>query len=166
MHIDPYEKFWLWGSALIIVVFLVSIGATTFGAAIQPPSHVETIDPTTVMSDSRFTEPGVTINADGSATVRVVALMFGFLPGEIRVPRGVPVTFRITSPDVIHGFQIVKTNGNSMVVPGYVTQFTTRFDEAGEYLIVCNEYCGLGHHGMFAKMYVEDGAAAASGGVE
>lgn len=166
MHIDLYEKFWMWGAGLIIVVFLISIGATTFGAAIQPPSNVETIDPRTAMTDPRFSEPGVTINADGSATVRMISLMFGFVPGEIRVPRGVPVTFRLTSPDVIHGFQIVKTNGNSMVVPGYVTQFTIRFDEAGEYLIVCNEYCGLGHHGMFAKMYVEDGVAAATGGAE
>jgi cytochrome c oxidase subunit 2 len=163
MHIDPYEKFWMWGATLIIVVFLVSIGATTFGQALQPPSHVETIDPTTVRSDPRFSEPGVTINADGSATVRVIALMFGFVPGEIRVPRGVPVTFRMTSPDVIHGFQIVKTNGNTMVVPGYVSQFTTRFDRAGEYLIVCNEFCGLGHHGMYARLFVEDGASSPGG---
>ena len=164
MHIDLYEKFWMWGSAVLIVAFLASIGATTFGAAIQPPSHVETIDPATVMSDPRFSEPGVTINADGSATVRVVSLMFGFSPNEIHVPRGVPVTFRITSLDVIHGFQIVQTNGNAIVVPGYVTQFTTRFDRAGEYLIVCNEYCGLGHSSMFARMYVEDGVGAETGG--
>lgn len=53
------------------------------------------------------------------------AFMFAFLPLEIRVPRGRDVTFRMTSPDVIHGFQIVQTNGNTMVVPGRVSQFTT-----------------------------------------
>jgi len=42
------------------------------------------------------------------------------------------------SVDVIHGFQIVGTNANTMVVPGYVSQFTTVFDEPGDYLIVCN----------------------------
>ena len=40
-----------------------------------------------------------------------------------------------------------------MVVPGYISQFTTRF-AAGEYLIACNEYCGVGHHTMAAKMHV------------
>jgi heme/copper-type cytochrome/quinol oxidase subunit 2 len=30
-----------------------------------------------------------------------------------------------------------------MVVPGYVSQFD-QFP-AGEYLVVCNEYCGVGH---------------------
>ena len=80
--------------------------------------------------------------------------MFSFLPNEIRVPAGRPVTFRMTSPDVVHGFQIVGTNGNAMVIPGYVSQFTTVFDEPGEYLIVCNEYCGLGHHFMQGKLIV------------
>lgn len=157
MKIDFYEKLWMWAAAGIIVIFLLSIGYTTFGQAIQPPSHVETIDPETVRADDEFGQPGVTINADGSATVVVQAFLFAFLPNEIRVPRGRPVTFRLTSPDVIHGFQVVQTNGNTLVVPGYVSQFTTTFDRAGEYLIVCNEYCGLGHHNMFARLIVEDG---------
>ena len=66
----------------------------------------------------------------------------------------VRVTFRLTSVDVIHGFQIVGTNANTMVVPGYVSEFTTVFDRPGEYLIVCNEYCGLSHHVMHATLIV------------
>jgi cytochrome c oxidase subunit 2 len=93
------------------------------------------------------------------ATVVVVAMMYAFMPADIRVPAGRPVTFRLTSADVTHGFQIVGTNGNTMVVPGYVSQFTTVFREPGEYLIVCNEYCGLGHHVMSAKLIVEEGGA-------
>lgn len=162
MNVDLYEKIWMWASGLIIVIFIGSIGFTRFNAAVQPPSHVEMIDPESVRTDEEFGQPGVTIHADGSVTVVVQAFMFAFLPQEIRVPRGQPVTFRLTSPDVIHGFQIVQTNGNTMVVPGYVSQFTTRFNRAGEYLIVCNEYCGLGHHNMMASLIVEDAAAAAA----
>lgn len=162
MNVDLYEKIWMWGSGAIIVVFIASIGVTFFAETIQPPSHVEVIDPETVRTDEEFGSPGVTIHDDGSATVVVQAFMFAFLPQEIRVPRRVPVTFRLTSPDVIHGFQIVQTNGNAMVVPGYVSQFTTEFADAGEYLIVCNEYCGLGHHNMMARLIVEDGSPRAS----
>ncbi len=164
MHVDLYEKIWMWAAAAIIVVFLASIGFTTFGRAIQPPSHVEMIDPDSVRGDREFGSPGVTIHEDGSVTVVVQAFMYAFLPNEIRVPRGRPVTFRLTSPDVIHGFQIVQTNGNTMVVPGYVSQFTTTFSQAGDYLIVCNEYCGLGHHVMHARLIVEDGVTAGRGG--
>jgi len=42
-----------------------------------------------------------------------------------------------------------------MLVPGYVSQFTTVFKQPGEYLIVCHEYCGLGHHLMAGKLIVE-----------
>ena len=156
MHVDLYEKIWMYAAAGIIVVFLAAMGYTTVGRAMQPPSHVETIDPASVRTDEEFGSPGVTLHEDGTATVVIQAFMFAFLPLEIRVPRGRDITFRMTSPDVIHGFQIVQTNGNTMVVPGYVSQFTTRFDRAGEYLIVCNEYCGVGHHVMSATLIVED----------
>jgi cytochrome c oxidase subunit 2 len=97
----------------------------------------------------------VTVDAHG-ATVVAFGMMFGFTPAVIRVPAGRPVTFRITSADVTHGFLIVGTNANTMLVPGYVSQFTTVFRQPGEYLIVCNEYCGLGHHLMSAKLIVEE----------
>ncbi len=157
MHVDLYEKIWMWAAGVIIVAFL---GAIVFATASQgrlPPSHVETIDPQAAWGDERSAERGVFPQPDGSIEVRIMALMFAFQPSEIRVPVGRSVTFRITASDVIHGFQIVGTNGNAMVVPGYVSQFTAVFDTPGEYLIVCNEYCGIGHHGMFGKLIVEEG---------
>ena len=81
--------------------------------------------------------------------------MFSFAPDPIEVPANVRVTFRLTSPDVIHGFQVVGTNANAMAIPGYVTQFTVTFARPGEYTIVCNEYCGLMHHAMVGKLVVK-----------
>lgn len=155
MNVPLYEKIWMWAAGVIIAAFLITIAAGVAGSALQPPSHVETIGPTKVFADPRFAEPGVVATERG-ATVVVVAAMFAFQPNEIRVPAGRPVTFRLTSPDVIHGFQIVATNGNTMVVPGYISQFTTTFTRPGEYLIVCNEYCGLAHHIMSATLIVEE----------
>lgn len=155
MHVNVYEKFWMWGAGGIIGVFLTITLVIGVAQGRMPPSNVETIDPATAMTDPRFAERGVVTQPDGSVVVTGVALMFAFQPNEIRVPVGVPVTFRLTSPDVTHGFQIIGTNGNAMVVPGYVTQFTTTFDRPGEYLIACNEYCGLGHHLMSATLIVE-----------
>jgi cytochrome c oxidase subunit 2 len=154
MNVPFYEKLWMWASAVLIVAFLITIVVGVAGSALQPPSHVETIDPRTVWNDARFAKRGVTVDERG-ATVVLIAMMFAFQPAEVRVPAGRPVTFRITSADVTHGFQIVGTNGNTMVVPGYVSQFTTVFRTPGEYLIVCNEYCGLSHHLMSAKLIVE-----------
>jgi cytochrome c oxidase subunit 2 len=154
MHIDLYERFWMWSAGAISVLFFGTIVFALVGEGTRPPSHVETIDPKAVFTDPRFAERGVVLNADGSAMVTGIAMMFAFQPNEIHVPAGKPVTFRLTSADVVHGFEIVGTNGNTMVIPGYVSEFTTTF-EPGEYLIVCNEYCGLGHHLMNAKLVAE-----------
>ncbi len=155
LHVDAYESVWMWLAALIIVLFTAAIGYGAYAGTQHPASHVETINPKTARQDARFAKPGVIQHGDGSVEVIALAQMFSFAPSEIRVPAGKRVTFRLTSPDVIHGFQIVATNGNSLVVPGYVSQFTTVFKEPGNYLIVCNEFCGLGHHMMHGRLIVE-----------
>jgi cytochrome c oxidase subunit 2 len=158
-RIDLYEKIWMGLGGAMIVVFLAVMVAITAGQAVHPPSHSETIDPKAVWDDPRFAEPGVTLGEHG-AQVTLVSQMFAFIPPEVTVPPNVPVTFRITSTDVIHGFEIVGTNANATVVPGYVSQFTVTFAEPGEHLIVCNEFCGLGHHGMYGKLIVGETPAA------
>lgn len=155
MNVHFYERLWMWAAGAIVVLFIGTIGVATFGQALRPPSHVETIDPAQVFADPRFSQPGATRSADGGWEVRAVLTAFAFMPGEIEVTAGERVTFVVTSIDVTHGFQIVGTNGNTMVVPGYVSRFTTAFP-AGEYLIVCNEYCGTGHHTMQAKLVVKE----------
>ena len=155
MNVDLYERIWMWAAGALVAIFLGAIVLTTGLEAIHPPSHVETIDPTKLGDDPEFGKPGVTVKSDGSVVVVAVAQLFSFNPDPIEVPVGKPVTFRLTSADVIHGFQVVGTNANVMVVPGYVSQFTMTFDRAGEYLIACNEYCGVGHHMMSAKLVVK-----------
>jgi cytochrome c oxidase subunit 2 len=88
--------------------------------------------------------------------VHVVAQQFAFQPGTgtpIEVPAGSTVTFYVTSPDVVHGFNLVGTNVNTMVIPGQVAEVTAEFpDEPRTYAIVCHEYCGSGHHEMAGEL--------------
>ena len=156
MHVEIYERIWMWAAAGIIALFL---GAILLGAglhAVHPPSHVETIDPSTLSTHPEFGDPRVTRRADGSVVVAVRAEMFSFSPDPIEVPAMRPVTFRLTSADILHGFMVVGTNANAMAVPGYVSQFTVTFPRAGEYLIACNEYCGTMHHNMVGTLIVRD----------
>ena len=55
-----------------------------------------------------------------------------------------------------HGFSLQPVNINIQVVPGYEMVITMTPDSAGEYGIVCNEYCGIGHHMMVGKIYVKE----------
>jgi cytochrome c oxidase subunit 2 len=156
VKVDFYERIWLWVSTAMIGAFVVAILVTATLQAIHPPSHVETIDPRTVRAETEFADPRVERLADGAVRVIAIAELYQFRPTTIRVPASVPVTFRLTSPDVIHGFQIVGTNVNTMVAPGYVSELTVTFERPGEYLVLCNEYCGLSHHLMQGRLVVEE----------
>jgi cytochrome c oxidase subunit 2 len=137
------------------VLFTGAIVMTALTGSAHPPSHVETVNPETLDVEGEFATPGVTIAPDGHVTVVMRAELYVFRPAIVRVPAGRPITFRITSPDVLHGFQIVGTNVNVTVAPGYVSEVTATFHEPGEYLVVCNEYCGLAHHNMQGTLIVE-----------
>ena len=156
MHVELYERMWMWAAGVLIVVFLGVILITTGLQATAPPSHIETVDPAALAAHPEFGEPGVTEAADGRIKAVVVASTFSYNPDPIQVTAGRPVTFRITSSDVIHGFQIVGTNANAMAIPGYISQFTLTFDKPGEYVITCNEYCGLMHHAMVGALHVRE----------
>jgi cytochrome c oxidase subunit II len=75
------------------------------------------------------------------------------------VPAGTPVNFRATSADVVHGFLIEHTNINAMLVPGYISALPAKFDAPGEHPMPCQEFCGLGHEGMWARVKVIDKAS-------
>lgn len=155
MHVDRFERYWMWAATGMLALFLGAIVVMAISGSAHPPSHVETVDPELLRVAGEFATPGVTVRPDGGVTAVMRAEFYIFRPEVIRVPAGRPVTFRITSADVLHGFQIVGTNVNLTVAPGYVSEATTTFARPGEYLVVCNEYCGLAHHLMQGKVIVE-----------
>lgn len=142
------------GSAVAFIV--VVIVATSMSMALHPPSNVETLDPTTLHLDGEFVEAnlGTRQSDDGTITARLVATQYAFVPRCLPVPVNEPVTIRVTSPDVIHGFLVAGTNANTMVVPGYVAEVNTEFKEVGDHLMPCHEFCGLGHSEMWAVVRV------------
>jgi cytochrome c oxidase subunit 2 len=129
--------------------------------ATMPQAWVETANPQTLHISGEFIESnlGSAVETDGSVTVRAVGQQFSFTPQCILVPAATPITFRATSSDVVHGFLIDHTNINAMLVPGYVSVLPATFDTPGEHPMPCQEFCGMGHEGMWAKVKVIDKAA-------
>ncbi|MGZ5365747.1 MAG: hypothetical protein ACXWD5_16800, partial [Mycobacterium sp.] len=80
MYIDLYERIWMWAGAAIIVMFLGVMIVPAFVMAINPPSHVETVDPTTLSSHPEFASGAITRRDDGSVVVSVVASTFAYGP--------------------------------------------------------------------------------------
>ncbi|MBN2699865.1 MAG: cytochrome C oxidase subunit II [Methylohalobius sp. ZOD2] len=158
MHIDPLEKKWIYIVLGMTALFLGGIFFTTFVFDIHPPSNVETIDSARLHLSKEFAEDnlGVKRQPDGTIKVIMVAGRYGFFPRRITLPADTPITFRWASIDVLHGVHMPMTNMSTMVVPGYVSEITTEFPKPGDYPMLCNEYCGLGHDFMWSKVTVEE----------
>jgi len=153
---ERIERRWATLSVAIIVVLAGMAAFAGIHRATMPQARVETIQPQTIHLTGEFIESnlGSAVEPDGSVTVRAVGQQYSFTPQCMVVPTDTPVVFRATSPDVVHGFLIQKTNVNTMLVPGYVSEIPAKFSKPGEYLMPCQEYCGVGHEGMWAKVKV------------
>lgn len=149
------ERVWLILSFGMIMGFMIITGYQAFAMDMGPPSHKETIDPQKVDATAPFDNPGVKQIGENEYEVVMTLQIFSFTPNNIEVPAGSTVHFTMTSKDVVHGFQVAGTNLNAMVMPGYVSKITQKFDEPGEYLVLCNEYCGAGHQMMSTTITVK-----------
>lgn len=160
-YVDALEKKWIY---LIIVFLLISWTVIIYYAVaknIHPPSNVEVIDSARLHLDSgvgggEFREDrlGVKIDTSGQIVVTMVAARYGFFPQKITVPINTPIKFRMASFDVLHGVHIPFSNMNTMIVPGYITEINTEFQKIGEFPLVCDEYCGVGHATMYGMINI------------
>jgi cytochrome c oxidase subunit 2 len=74
----------------------------------------------------------------------------------LELEKGTSYRVHISSIDWLHGFSLQPTNINIQVHPGYEHVITLTPTEAGEFGIICNEFCGIGHHVMTGKIYVRE----------
>ncbi len=154
MHIHRFERLWLTFGMAILALFIAVLAVAALGEGFVPPSNVQTIDPTRVAQTPPFDHPGLRKVGDRAYEAYYVAHIFSFDPATITVPAGSHVTFYVTSTDVEHGFSIPATGVNVMVTPGWVSSVSHTFKDAGTFLLVCNEFCGIAHQTMSAKVVV------------
>lgn len=74
---------------------------------------------------------------------------------EIHIPVGTPVTFKLTSADVIHSFWVPNLAGKRDTLPGQINTFSLRADRPGIYRGQCAEFCGLQHARMALYVIAE-----------
>ena len=155
MKMHRAEEVWLIIGVAILVISMAITGYQAFALDMGTPSGLETIDPQKVDETAPFDKPGVYKTGDNEYEVVMTLQIFSFTPMDIEIPAVAKVTFVMTSKDVVHGFQVAGTNLNAMVTPGHIQRATQKFDEAGEYLVLCNEYCGAGHQMMSTTITVK-----------
>jgi len=109
------------------------------------------VDQYTIRTERPRNYPVVAPPAGGD--VYMLARLWEFWPIlELRI--GQTYRFHLSSLDWQHGFSLQPANINIQVVPNYEHVFTLTPNALGEYSVICNEYCGIGHHLMIGKIHV------------
>jgi cytochrome c oxidase subunit 2 len=92
---------------------------------------------------------------DGPRVIEVVASRFAFEPARIEVTEGEHIRLVVTSADGVHGVGIKKFRVEK-AVPRGGTPVTIDFvaSAAGEFPLLCSEYCGNGHEDMKGLLVV------------
>ena len=107
------------------------------------------IDEYTVREENYFP----VVHPPAGSDVYLIARLWQWWP-ILELEKGETYRLHLSSLDWMHGFSLQPVNINVQVHPGYEMVVTVTPDKAGEYGIVCNEYCGIGHHMMVGKIYV------------
>ena len=92
---------------------------------------------------------------DAPREIDVVVRRFAFEPARIEVAVGEPVRLRVVSADGPHGVEIKQFDVKKEIPRGtkpVLIEFTAK--EAGEFPILCSEYCGEGHENMKGQLVV------------
>jgi cytochrome c oxidase subunit 2 len=161
--LDQHEKNWLWVAGIFCVIITLAMPYWHYTGDQNPSQEYtkitnEKFDALTDKFIGQYKvgeEAGIAVVAPPPNTnVFVRAHQFGWEP-ILKLQKGKTYKFHLGSTDMNHGFSIQPINMNFQVVPGWDNILNITPTTTGVFLIVCNEYCGLGHHTMIGKMYVD-----------
>lgn len=86
--------------------------------------------------------------------VYLLARLWAFYP-ILELENGKTYRLHLSAMDYNHGFSLQPANINIQMVPGFEHVVTVTPNQSGTYSVVCNEYCGIGHHRMVGRIIVK-----------
>lgn len=175
---SPTDKFWwkekISGPEVIWIVISLAWGILMFCAMIywhivgeqNLSNEAYRIDPevfaakTEAMAEKyKVREIGDTgipvVHPPAGSDVYLLSRLWEWWPA-LELEKGQSYRLHLSSLDWQHGFSLQPTNINIQVHPDYEMVVTLTPTDAGEFSVVCNEFCGIGHHTMVGKIFVTD----------
>ena len=155
MHIEKYERWFMYATAVVILGAVVGLVISVVGHHAALPEPAGRVQPADMDTTAPFDDPGYHDTGDGTGELVLVGQAWQWTPQDVTIPAGTEVTIKAVSRDVIHGIRIPETNANVMVIPGQISEIEVDFKDPGQYSLLCHEYCGIGHQTMFMTINVE-----------
>jgi cytochrome c oxidase subunit 2 len=144
-----------------VVVMAVFTTAWLFVSKHNVPTHFYRTTPTAFMNQvqaftAKYERKDGLVHVPVGKDGYIMALRFGFMP-TLSLQAGHKYRIWLSSLDTLHGFSIVGggQNINLEIAPNHAFGADITPTKPGKYLIVCNEFCGLGHERMQGYLHVE-----------
>jgi cytochrome c oxidase subunit 2 len=80
--------------------------------------------------------------------IHIVARRYRFEPNRINLKAGVPVTLEVISPEVLMSLNAPDFMISEALPPGQPVRIHFTPSQGGEFIFVCDIYCGSGHEKM------------------
>src|SRR5262249_10243092 len=97
---------------------------------------------------------GASVFAQAERVIKMEARKWVFLPGEITLKKGEPVTIELTAPEVVMGFNLPDFKVRADIIPGQVAKVRFTPDKTGTFTFLCDIFCGDGHETMHGTLIV------------
>ncbi len=131
-------------------------------ARVEPSDYIARVQQFVRDYGTGETDGGIPVVAPPpGAEVYLLGAQFQWAP-VLHLQQGAEYTLHLSSLDVNHGFNLYPFNVNFQVVPGYDYGLRVTPTEAGDFRIVCNEFCGVGHHLMVGRVVVSAASTVAA----
>ena len=163
--IDRVEGTWL-AIALVwcLILFFMMVGWHIWGKQNLSTETYRTT-PDKFMAKAQAVVDKYTVRTETDEKIPVVAPPPGsdvYLLGRLwsfwpilELEKGKTYRLHITAMDYNHDLSLQPANINIQLVPGFEHVVTVTPNQSGTYGLVCNEYCGIGHHRMVSRLYVK-----------
>jgi cytochrome c oxidase subunit 2 len=168
-HIEKGELIWItvvviWGIILTLMMPLWHIygkqNMSSEAYRVTPEQYLakaqEVVDQYTVRTEGAFNTP--VVKPPVGSDIYLVGRLWQWWP-IFELEKDQSYRLHISSIDWQHGFSLQPANINLQVLPGYDMVLTVTPNKVGKESIVCNEYCGIGHHNMLGTIYVVEKGA-------
>jgi cytochrome c oxidase subunit 2 len=160
--IEKNELFWI-GIAFLWCLFMFGfmiawhfIGQQNLSPEayrISPSAYEQKVDEFAKKYQVREEKGVPVVRPPAGSDVYILGRLWQWWP-ILELEQGASYRFHISSIDWQHGFSLQPININLSVHPNYEHVLTLTPTDVGEFGIICNEFCGIGHHQMTGKMYV------------
>ena len=95
------------------------------------------------------------VHAQGKPRViPIVARKFTYEPAVITLKVNEPVVFQLTTQDVVMGFSVPDFAVRGTIIPGETIEVPMTPTKTGEFIFLCDVFCGSGHENMEGTLRV------------